>query len=650
MHSLKRIACIALLATFSTVAVWAIQADNNEKLQSLLAAAQQAAARKDFSAAADCYRRAIGVSPNTPELWADLGLMYHQTGKSAEAIESFSEAVRLNSSLFVPQLFLGIEYLELNRAETAIPFLQAAEKLNPKDPQAPLALGRAFAISGQSDRSSDAYWRAATLAPTNGSAWFGLGTAYLQQVDSDARTMTGTYKESVYVKLRAGESFAEQGKLIQAAGAYKAAVSATSPPSCAHAGYGIVLLRQQAIHEAQAELELELNSNPGCALTRLGLAALQLAQGKTEGALREFITIWKADPNFLRESLSLLRNGISTGQSENLLRLAKDREASEDIPSEFEDLIQAGLQSDESVPTAFSGGVGNDSDPAPAAIAQASQNPETLYRSGQYRKCSESMQPRLDVLPESALLLLARCAYYAGDYRTASLAARKLAMNSATRAIGLYWESKADQRLAIAALTRAGEIDADSPRMHVLLGDLYRQERIWGDAEQEYRKALALEPEDRPARLGLAISLLEDAKIDVAFATVTSLLQKHPDDPEANLLTAEILVQRNLYDEAETYLNKSRGTKPEFLPRLHALLGEVYANTNRVPQAVSEFKLGLVSDEDGSIHYQLARLYQKTGDKSGAAEAFRVSKQLRSQWDDRANIALQQSGADISRQ
>jgi len=115
-------------------------------------------------------------------------------------------------------------------------------------------------------------------------------------------------------------------------------------------------------------------------------------------------------------------------------------------------------------------------------------------------------------------------------------------------------------------------------------------------------------------------------------------------------LAGEIQVQRNLYEEAETYLNKSRGTKPEFVPRLHALFGEVYANTNRVPMAVSEFKLGLASDEDGSIHYQLARLYQKTGNKSGAAEAFRVSEELHKQWDDRANTTLQQSGTDISRQ
>ena len=51
--------------------------------------------------------------------------------------------------------------------------------------------------------------------------------------------------------------------------------------------------------------------------------------------------------------------------------------------------------------------------------------------------------------------------------------------------------------------------------------------------------------------------------------------------------------------------------------------------------------MGQVSDDDGSIHYQLGRTYQKIGDKEKADEAFRVSKQLRSQSDDRSDSSEQ---------
>jgi predicted Zn-dependent protease len=83
---------------------------------------------------------------------------------------------------------------------------------------------------------------------------------------------------------------------------------------------------------------------------------------------------------------------------------------------------------------------------------------------------------------------------------------------------------------------------------------------------------------------------------------------------------------------------------------LHALLGKVYAETDRIPAAISEYKAGLSADGDGSIHFQLARLYQKSGDKSAAEEAFRESKRLRSQWDDQARVALEQMPTDTSHQ
>jgi tetratricopeptide (TPR) repeat protein len=223
------------MAIVSTGAAKAIQPDNSEKLQSYLAAAQQAAARKDFPAAAESYSDAVELEPSVPELWANLGLMYHESGKQDEAIRSFKEAIRLNASLFVPQMFLGIEYLGSKKPEAAIPFLEKAEKLNPNDLQAALNLGKAYALSDRPDRAAAAYSIATRLAPNDGSTWLSLGTAYLQQVESDARLMTSTYSHSAYVTLHTAEVFAEEGKLVQAENAYKTALAFNSPAPCAHA-------------------------------------------------------------------------------------------------------------------------------------------------------------------------------------------------------------------------------------------------------------------------------------------------------------------------------------------------------------------------------------------------------------------------------
>src|SRR5579862_8828640 len=104
----RSIGCVAFIAAFSSMGIGATQAEKVQNLESVLTAASEAQARHDYPAAAEYYRQAVKLSPDTAELWANLGLMDDLGGNSSEAIKSFSEAARLNASMFVPQLFLGI--------------------------------------------------------------------------------------------------------------------------------------------------------------------------------------------------------------------------------------------------------------------------------------------------------------------------------------------------------------------------------------------------------------------------------------------------------------------------------------------------------------------------------------------------------------
>jgi tetratricopeptide (TPR) repeat protein len=645
MHRLALAHCLAAAFTNSIVNAVAAAEEPAQTLQSLLAEARDAQSRRDFNAAAESYRKAAELEPSVPELWANLGLMYHEAGKPAEAIRSFKEAIRLKPSLFVPQLFLGIEFLGAKNPEAAIPYLEKAEKLNPDDLQASISLGKAYGLLNRADHAADAYYRATQLAPNDGNAWLSLGTAYLQQVEDDARITASEYYHSAYFKLRAAETFAEEGKLVQAEDAFKAAVASGSSAPCTHAELGITLLRKKKVAEAREQFDLETRAVSHCGMTPLGIAMTELAEGHPDVALKGLASIAEADPGFVQSSLPLFRDAVSADQARQLIKLAGVRQEAGALRPEIASLIEKAFLSDDTPVTMSSGDEGQ-----PSGMGAPSSTAQRFYTEGQYAKCDQVLKPALHTLGSIQLQILASCSFYTGDFRTTSIAAQRLKTNTATRVQGLYWESKADQKLAIAALTRAGEIDTDSPRMHVLLGDIFRQQRRWGDAETEYRKAVALDPKSHSARLSLAIVLFTELKNDEAFDIDRSLLAEDLNDPEANLLAGEILVQQNRYAEAEPYLSKCRNLQPEFVPRLHALLGRVYAETDRIPAAISEYKEGLSIDVDGSIHYQLARLYQKSGDKNAAEEAFRESKRLSRQWDDRARIALEQSSTDLSHQ
>jgi tetratricopeptide (TPR) repeat protein len=636
--------CIAIAFTGFTVNAIAVAEDPQQSIQSILVEARDAQARRDFHAAAESYRKAAALEPSVPELWANLGLMDHESGNSAAAIRSFKEAIRLNPSLFVPQLFMGIELLQSRNPEAALSFLEDAEKLNPNDLQAALNLGKAYAMLDRADRAAEAYSKATWLAPNDANAWLSLGTEYLQQVEDDARLMVSGFGHSAYSNLRAAETFAEEGKLVQAESAYTAAIASGSPAPCTHAQFGIMLLRQKKTAEAGRQFELESSSGSHCGLAQLGRAVAELLQGDSASALQRLTSLSIADPAFVQLNLPLLRDAVSADQARSLVALARagqiDAPPSIDVVSFIE---RAWLSSPTAIPIDSS-----DLGPRSKTSTPFSESAWRLFAAGRYAGCNDALRPALDAISADSLQLLASCSFYAGDYRTTSIAAQRLKMKAATLVQGLYWESKADQKLAVAGLIRASQIDADSPRMHVLLGDVFRQKRRWDEAEAEYRKAVALDTSSHGARLSLAIDLFSELKTDEALQIDKALLAEAPDDPEANLLAGEILVQRNQFKDAEPYLVKCEHLKPEFLPRKHALLGKVYASTDRIPAAISEYKAGLSTDEDGGLYYQLARLYQKSGNKNAADRTFAESQRLRRKWDERAHVALQQSSTDLS--
>jgi tetratricopeptide (TPR) repeat protein len=211
----------------------------------------------------------------------------------------------------------------------------------------------------------------------------------------------------------------------------------------------------------------------------------------------------------------------------------------------------------------------------------------------------------------------------------------------------LYWETKSAEHLATRALAHASELDSSSPKLHVLLGDIYRQRKSFSEAEQEYRKALTLKPDDTGALFGLSLALLADGQTDEALHQAQAALEKNPYDPELNAVMGEILCARSDFAEAEAYLKKSLNTKPEYVPHIHALLGKVYAQTNHIQQAIAELKQALADDKDGHIHYQIARLYLKVGDRDSARQAFEVSDQIRRQGLTRAAVAMQQGDDEV---
>jgi tetratricopeptide (TPR) repeat protein len=618
----------------------------------LLFAARQAQSKEDYAAAASYYRRAVLLRSDIPELWANLGLMQDATGNYPDAVASFQKAEHLKPSLYVPNLFLGLDYLHLNRTRDAIPFLVKAETLNSSDPQPPLALGRAYYSQGSFDAARGAYQRVVALDARNSSAWYGLGMAALSEVEKNGRKLAAEGANSAYPHALFAESLEEQGRFKEATTEAQAVLAADPHFLCAHARLGFLYLAQRQMNEAPRQFDAEAQS---CALADLGRARLRLEADDNSGALALLSELWKRDPGFVRRQVPSLVDMLDAQRKDSFADFVSRQDAAGAVSSNLSAFLSASLRG---LPQPVNESIrANASEERKAVVPPDIAVAETNARAGRYAGCVGSLINETGQLAPirangSALLLLAECSYMTGDYALSAKSSDLATGQSTHDLAALYWSIKANEKLAFTAFSRFEQLEPDSPKTHLLLGDMYRHRQHLQEAENEYKAAAALASHDPAPLYGLASVYSQDSKPDLALSTVTSALVMSPADPDLDLLAGEILVQQHEWVQAESYLKESLNAanplKPQMLAHAHVVLGEVYAQTDRPQEAIRELQLGLASDEDGSVYYQLARLYTRLGNKVAARSAIVHVKELEQKRRERAVVAVQDSGDAVS--
>jgi len=615
------------------------QQDQPSSLESLLAAAQQAQAANNYAAAAEYFKQAVKLRPNIPELRANLGLMQHESGQYSEAIRSFQETLRQKPSLYVPNLFLGIDYVRAGNAKEALPLLLKAEKMNAADPLPPLTLGRAYSSLGEYPQAIRELRRATHLDPQKGSAWFDLGIAQLNLVEEDARAMTGKYADTSYAKALYAESLVKQARYKEAADLYKSILAAGDQPPCMGSEASFLSLKRGDAQNAALQFTAERSRHPECSLAILGEARLRIDAGDNQAALLLLQELWSRDHGFFAFSAPLLFDGIAPDHAQSFLNELAQQQSSGKVDHQIYAAIVQAMQapSDAAQDSAAAQNI------ALSRIAARDQGRQA-YQSGQYARCAGLLKDSLNSGNAATLETLAACSFFAGDYTLTSDAGSALqSLPSHPQAQALYWSIKASEKLAFESLTRFQQLEPDSARSHILLGDIYRQRERYDDAQKEYSKALDLSPNDAAALLGLATAYFDDANTAKTIEIARKALAQSPDDPEINLLMGEALISQHNFSDSEPYLLKALNAKPQMLPHVHAMLGEAYAADGKMQDALRELKLGVDSDQDGSIHYQLARLYGKLGDTTDAAVAIQQMKVLQQKRRESAVVAVQDS-------
>lgn len=185
----------------------------------------------------------------------------------------------------------------------------------------------------------------------------------------------------------------------------------------------------------------------------------------------------------------------------------------------------------------------------------------------------------------------------------------------------LYWQSMAANELALQAFFRLGQLPP-SMEMHQLKAEIARGQNQHMEAVKEWRAALELAPGDPRLERELAVSLFMGADYRSALDLAVQLLKADPHSPDLNFMAGDSLLRLEEPERALPYLQAALKSDPK-LAAAEASLGLALARLGRNAEAVPHLERALQLDDDGSLHYQLARAYQASGaaDKARATMA-----------------------------
>ncbi len=136
---------------------------------------------------------------------------------------------------------------------------------------------------------------------------------------------------------------------------------------------------------------------------------------------------------------------------------------------------------------------------------------------------------------------------------------------------------------------------------------------LYREAAEEFRKALAEDPNYNLARINLGIALYYDAEFDVARQVFEEALARDPSNPYANYSLGLVLKHKGLMDEAEVRFKRVADVDPECAAAFYNL-GVVHARQDKPEQAEADLRHALELDpRNAAALYNLGSLLVKLG-------------------------------------
>ncbi len=470
-------------------------------------------------------------------------------------------------------------------------------RLAPERAVAQCALGQAYVNAGRLSEAIGCFQVCANLDVNNPKPRYDLGQAYLRQALNVTSKILRADSNSPYARRIFAENFLGRNDWPEAETEYRLALKAQPRAADLRLGLAVIYMRTGHMNKAREQVARALETNPGLVAARYELAVFDFLQNDFAAAIAEVQSIAAANPKFLVSPIPSLVTAVPESG-----RNAACRNFSQFNPGAPQ---QPALAFWNQWCGPKPGSVELPRQPARLLISPLAERTGTAATldhgcaNGSCETCEAKLKPATSLRSTNPAAEAGRCFYEIGDYDTAYGRLLEALNSEAEDLATLYWFEESCR----------------------LLPDL---------AVREYRAAIARQP--RAANIRVLLGHLEWKwqKYDEALPDLMDALRLDPDEPAATYLVGDIWVQKQEAEKALPYLQRAITLRPGFL-NAKASLGRALSQLGRFQDAVREFESVASADADGSIHYQLYRLYLRLGSTEKAETCLAAAERIRSQ-------------------
>jgi tetratricopeptide (TPR) repeat protein len=331
-----------LMALIAVCSGLAQQADNTT-IRRYSEEAEQAIKDKNLAAATAALEKLAQLTPDEPEVHANLGFVYYYGGDYENAAKAFKRALQLKPEMPEAKLMLGICYAHTGRFKESISTLEPAFR-QPPNPEVGREIGlqllHGYRGLGQNERAGKVAEEMIRRYPNDPEILYEVSRLYADRSLQVMLRLVDVAPNSAWKRMAFGQVHESQKQYDLAIVEYQNAlkIDPKLPTLHYHLGHAILLNspdKDSARDEALQEFQRELAIDPRNPDAEYELGEIYRERGQLEQAREHFLQATQNDSRFEEAQVALARVLISLGNPKEAvphLETAVKLEPTDEVP------------------------------------------------------------------------------------------------------------------------------------------------------------------------------------------------------------------------------------------------------------------------------------------------------------------------------